>query len=268
MKFWILLSFAFFGGFSVTLSAQTVEICSDNSDWAPYSYYPRVNGKADKSRQIGITQDLLKEVFKIVGLKYSITPKPWKRCLREVHEFGRTKQFEAFIDGSFSEERVEKYHLSTTIYSTHPGVFYSTKTYPDGLPLKKPSDLNNFRICGVLGWNYEYFYQKYGVLRSKKIDQGAKTLEAALNKVAKGRCDVLENSIEPVYGGVAIGAITFPPGIKSMRLPGVDPLTFHVFIAKTSPRAYELLTKINQALLVIQHNGVSKSIIKKYLPDG
>jgi polar amino acid transport system substrate-binding protein len=268
MKFWILLLFAFLGGFSVTLSAQTVKFCTSHADWAPYSYSPRVNGKADKSRVIGITRDLLKEVFEIAGLKYSITQKPWKRCVREVHEFGTTKKSEAFFDGGFSEERVEKYYLSTPIYSTHPGVFYSTKTYPDGLPLKKPSDLNNFRLCGVLGWNYEYFYQNYGVLRSKKIDQGAKTLEAALNKVAKGRCDVLENSIEPVYGGVAIGAITFPPSIKSTRIPGVDPRTFHVFIAKTSPRAYELLTKINQAILVLQHNGVSKSIFKKYLPDG
>ncbi len=268
MKFWILLLFAFLGGFSVTLSAQTVKFCSDNSDWAPYSYYPRVDGRADKSGQIGITQDLLKEVFKIVGLKYSITPKPWKRCLRAVHEFGKTKQFESFIDGSFSEERVEKYYLSTPIYSTHQGVFYSKKTYPDGLPLKKPSDLNNFRLCGVLGWDYGIYYQNYGLLRSKKIDEGAKTMEAVLSKVAKGRCDVFGNSIEPVYGGVAIGAYTFPPSIESMRIPDVDPTTFHVFIAKTSPRAYELLTKINQALLVIQHNGVSKSIFKKYLPDG
>jgi ABC-type amino acid transport substrate-binding protein len=51
-----------------------------------------------------------------------------------------------------------------------------------------------------------------------------------------------------------------------MPLPGVEPITYHMFIAKTSPRAYELVAKINQALLILQHNGVSKRIFEKYLP--
>ncbi len=77
--------------------AQPVKICSDQEDWAPFTFYPRVNGKADKSRQIGITQDLLKEVFKIVGLKYSVTPQPWKRCLQEVHKFGKKKNLKCSL---------------------------------------------------------------------------------------------------------------------------------------------------------------------------
>ncbi len=246
--------------------AEPVNICSDQEDWAPFTYFPRVNGVADKSRQIGITQDLLKEIFKIVGLKYSVTTRPWKRCIKEVDNFGRNQKFEMFIDGSFSMEKMEKYYLSTTIYSTHQALFYSKKKFPDGLPLKKLSDLNKFTFCGVLGYNYERYYN-YGLLKSTKIDQGAVNIPNALKKIDSGRCDVLGNSAEIVYGGVTIGAYTLPPSIKSMKLPDVEPTTFHIFIAKTSPRAHELLTKINQAILVIQHNGVSKKIFKKYLPE-
>ncbi len=247
--------------------AEPVNICSDHEDWAPFTYFPRVNGVADKSRQIGITQDLLKEIFKIVGLKYSVTKQPWKRCIMEVDNFGKNQKFEMFIDGTFNMERMEKYYLSMPIYSTHQALFYSKKKFPDGLPLKKLSDLNKFTFCGVLGYNYEEYYSDYGLLRSKKIDQGAKSLPMALNKIDAGRCDVLGNGVEIVYGGVAVGAYTLPPSIRSMKLPGVEPTTFHIFIAKTSPRAHELLTKINQAILVIQHNGVSKKIFKKYLPE-
>ncbi len=172
-----------------------------------------------------------------------------------------------FIDGGFSLDKMEKYYLSMPIYSTNQGLFYSNKTFPDGLPYKKPSDLNNFKFCGVLGYNYEDYYKYYGLSKNTKIDQGAKNLLSALKKVDKGRCDVLGNGTEIVYGGVAIGAYKLPASIRNTKVLNAVPSTFHIFIAKTSPRAHELLTKINQALLVIQHNGVSKKIFKKYLPE-
>ncbi len=246
--------------------AEPVNICSDEEDWAPFTYFPRVNGIADKSRQIGITQDLLKEIFKIIGLKYSVNKRPWKRCLYEVKNFGKRRKFEIFIDGGYSKEKLKNFYLSLPIYSTHQGLFYSEKKFPDGLPFKKLSDLNKFTFCGVTGYSYEKYYKKYGLLRSVKIDQGAKNIPIALKKIDAGRCDVLGSSIEIIYGGIATGAYKLPPSIKSMKLPGVNPTTFHISIAKTSSRAQELLTKINQAISKIQKNGVSERIFRKYLP--
>lgn len=243
--------------------AQPVRICNDEAEWPPYTYYPRVDGKPDKSRLTGAVVELLDEIFKINEMEYSMKLLPWKRCLNEVYRFGKNRKYEVFTDGSFSVERTEKYYLSTLIYSTHQGVFYSKKKYPNGVPMQKSSDLNLFTLCGVHGYNYD----TYGLAKEKKIDTGAKTLRHALTKISKLRCDLLPNSLEPVYGGVAVGKYTIPADIASMPIPGMDPTTFHIFVSKSSPRAYELLTKINQAILILQHNGVSKKIFDKYFSE-
>lgn len=261
-----LITFIFLVASSVAI-AQPVRICDDDTEWPPYTYYPRVDGKPDKSRLTGAVVELLDEIFKINEMEYSIKLLPWKRCLNEVYRFGENRKFEVFTDGSFSVERTNKYYLSTMIYTTHQGVFYSKKKYPNGVPMQKSSDLNHFKLCGVHGWNYEYLYTDYGVAKDKKIDTGAKNIHHALTKISKLRCDVLPNSLEPVYGGVAVEKYTIPEDIASMPIPGVDPTTFHIFVSKSSPRAYELLTKINQAILILQHNGVSKKIFNKYFSE-
>ena len=247
--------------------AQPVRICDDAAEWPPYTYYPRVDGKPDKSRLTGAVVELLDEIFKINEMEYSIKLLPWKRCLNEVYRFGENRKFEVFTDGTFSVERTNKYYLSAMIYTTHQGVFYSKKKYPNGVPMQKSSDLNRFNLCGVHGWNYEYLYTDYGVVKDKKIDTGAKNIRHALTKISKLRCDVLPNSLEPVYGGVAVEKYTIPADNASIPIPGVDPTTFHIFVSKSSPRAYELLTKINQAILILQHNGVSNKIFNKYFAD-
>ena len=164
-------------------------------------------------------------------------------------------------------ERAEEYYLSIPIYKTRKGVFYSSRKYPAGIPISKLSDLNNFDICGIHGYNSEYMYTGDGLKKDKKIDTGAKSVHDALRKIASGRCDLLLTSIEPVYGAAQIGKYNIPKYISVIPMSEMEPTTFHIFISRSSPRAYELLTKINQAILILQHNGVSKEIFKKYLPE-
>lgn len=260
MKSWILTLFLLV--FCGDIMAQPVSICDDEAEWPPYIYYSRVNGKPDKSKLTGATVELFDEVFKLIGMKYSIQLRPWKRCLMEVHRFGQNQKFEVFTNGSFSMERADKYYISTSIYETHKGVFYSKKQYPNGLPIRKLSDLNNFdRIDGVLGYTYE----EYKLNSNKNIYQGAPNISASLKRLSSQRCDILLSSLEPVYGGEAIAKYIIPPDIDSMVVPGIETTTFHMFVSKSSPRAYELVTRLNQAILILQHNGVSKRIFRKYL---
>ena len=86
-----------------------------------------------------------------------------------------------------------------------------------------------------------------------------------MKRLSSQRCDILLSSLEPVYGGEAIGKYIIPPDIASMVVPGIETTTFHMFVSKSSPRAYELVTKLNQAILILQHNGASKRIFRKYL---
>jgi len=250
------------------LQAQPVKICDDGAEWAPFIYYERVNGKKNKSKLVGFVPELMQEVFEIVGLKHSMKLIPWKRCQARVEDFGESRKYEALTDASFSMERANKYWATAPLYEMRDGVFYSIKKYPNAPQITKPYDLVNFRLCGVLGYNYELMYEEYGVPRSKKVNTGAVNTMNVLEKISLGRgCDLIQSSIAIVYGGEAIGQYKIPSDIRSMPIPGGKRPNYHMFIAKTSPRAYELLTKINQALLILKNNGVSKKIYKKYIPN-
>jgi polar amino acid transport system substrate-binding protein len=107
-------------------------------------------------------------------------------------------------------------------------------------------------------------YRKYSLAKDKKIDTSARSRYAALKKVSVGYCDLLLNSIEPIYSAPIIGQYTIPQDINFITIPDIQPVTFHIFIAKSSPRAYELLTRINQAILILQHNGRADAIFEKY----
>jgi len=247
--------------------ANEVKICDDQGEWAPFSYYERVNGIADKTKLTGAVTDLLNEVFKIVDLKHSIDMIPWKRCTNLVDNYDKSKKYEVFINGSFNKKREEKYLISKPIYYTHQGVFYSKEKYPKGLPFYKKSDINNFKICSVLGYDKEIYYKDYGLAKDKKIDTRAKDILGVLKKISKNRCDIFINSKEPIYGAVAVGKYKLPKDIKSINIPNQKPSSFHIFIAKKSPRASELLEKINKAIVVLQNNGMYDKIFNKYLPE-
>ena len=252
-------------GFSNISTAQPVHICRNGSEYAPYVYWERVNGMVDKTKITGATTELLEKIFDLVDLKYTQDLIPWKRCLQEVADFGKNKRYEMFTDGSFSEDRAKKYYISAPIYKLHEGMWYSTKTFPNNVPIEKPSDLNQFKLCGILGNNYSWL-KEFGV--TAELYDGAKNINSALRMVSLNRCDFYFNSLEPSYGGAMLGVYEIPKDVVGVQFPGKRELSMHLFISKTSPRGFELFTRINNAVLLLQKRGVAESIYKKYVPGG
>lgn len=251
--------------FSLSIQAETVRICDDGAEWPPYAYYERESGVADKNKLTGATIDLVAEIFREIDLEYSITLLPWKRCMQEVEYFGTSGKYEVFINGSFNQERHDKFLMSAPLYKTHNGVFYSKKRFPGELPFKSAADLNKFNLCGVHGYNFEPFISA-GVTAS--IATNAKSNADNLTKVIAQRCDFFLSAIEPVYGGHAIGQHVIPEEIMSARIPDTKKFTFYLFVSKSSPRAHELYTNINQAIVKLYENGTTEKIYKNYLPQG
>jgi len=199
-----------------SINAKEVKICDDIGEWPPFSYFERDTAGDATPKLTGAVTELLDEVFKIVDLQYSVSMLPWKRCLTSVDNFDRVQKYEVFINGMRSKEREDKYLLSKSIYKTHQGVFYSTKKYPKGLPLYKASDINKFKICSIHGYAINLTNKLYALKKDTEIDDGAKDSLSALKKVSLGRCDILINSREPIYGSVAIGKFKLPNDIKSI----------------------------------------------------
>ncbi|WP_022941272.1 substrate-binding periplasmic protein [Psychromonas hadalis] len=245
--------------------SSVVSICSDSAEWPPYTFYPRNNGKIDKSMLTGATYDAIELIFKQAGMSMKMKMIPWKRCLQEVKNYTEKGNFEIFIDGSSNKKRMSQYIRTNPFYQMNQGLFYSTKKYPSGPDIKKVTDLNNFKVCGVAGYSYEQ-YQKKGL--TVNIDTGTKSSEALLKKLSAGRCDIFLSSIEPIIWGGLIGQFTLTADIKYSLLDEISKTKFYAWISKGSPRANQLVDTINKGLKTLKENGELETIFKTYLPTG
>ncbi|MEH6347459.1 MAG: transporter substrate-binding domain-containing protein [Bermanella sp.] len=247
---------------SNSVLSRDLQICNDQAEWPPYTYYVREAGVANKSQLTGATKDLLDSIFKDSGINFSIKLLPWKRCLTEVSD-GHT--YEVFADASSNQERLNLYHRSHAIYKTTEGLFFSKKRFPNGLKLSSAADINQYKLCGLMGYNYTSFFES-GV--KKDVDLGVNHASKALLKLEKGRCHVFLSIIEPVLGAVAINQYSLGPDIDHISLPGAKGTIFYLWVSKNSPRAEELLGVINSAIDKLYSNGEADKIFKKYLPGG
>jgi len=78
--------------------ADSVNICTDIAEFAPYTYHPRTDNKIDKSKLTGATKEFLDEIFKTINMGYKLDLLPWKRCLSEVENFGTNNNYEVFSE--------------------------------------------------------------------------------------------------------------------------------------------------------------------------
>ena len=112
----------------------------------------------------------------------------------------------------------------------------------------------------MLGYNYDV----YGFPDNKGLYTGFKTKKAALKGISVGRYDLFLGSGVTVYGFKALGEDIIPEGVLHEKIDAARNKPYHMFISKSSPRAYELLTKINQAIIILQARGVIDKICSKY----
>lgn len=253
---------------TVSFASEPVRICHDQAEYPPYLFWQRNEGKIDRSKVVGPVAELLAEIFKIVDLEHSIELIPFKRCEQEVYRFGSTKQYEMFALATAQKSRLEKAWVVGPIFRMSPGILYSTKKYPNGIPFKKmetiiEKGMPGYMVCGLFGNNYGGFGAG-----AKGIDQGSKDNNALLRKILLGRCDVAYSGIGQYVGGKYVGR-SMVDGIGFQVLTSEDSFTntFYFFVSKSSPRAYELTTKINQALKQLDRSGITDKIYRKYFPE-
>lgn len=251
--------------FSINAYAEPVHICDDSAEWPPYAFYQRDGDTVNKDVVTGGTYDLVQAVFNKIGMEYTYALVPWKRCLQEVKNFDKAKKYEIIANAGYNEERDQTYLITLPIYRTHQGYFYSTEAFPDGPPAKSISDMNNYKVCGINGYNYT-MYSDNGL--TAKMDMGASNLQGIMGKLHNKRCDIFPSSLEPVYGMETIGAVDFKGVIKGMPISELKKTDFHLYVSRSSDRGEELRNKINDAIKEMQGSGEAETIYKKYLPDG
>jgi|GEM_PF-6395879 len=119
--------------------------------------------------------------------------------------------------------------------------------------------MRDFSICGLLGWNYDSYYTKHGMPRSVKITKSAGGMPGAFSLLSEGRCQVLEVHPQIVIGAVVTGELKMPNNIACRNLVG-DLQNFYLMVARKSPRAKELVTRLSTAIIHLKSTGKWRSI--------
>ncbi len=206
--------------------------------------------------------ELVERIFDLIKIDYQITAIPWKRCLHEVATFDHSRSYEVAIEGTLNEKRLEAFYMTAPVYTTTGAYWYSKQRFPNGPVIQNPADLKDYRLCGILGYNYTGYR-----LPPDMVKHRSKTYQAAFTMVPLGRCDLFLSNIPTVVGKTKLGELSVPDDVDGKRVPGLPSGTFHIFIAKSSPRAHMLLSEINQAILTLTYRGVTDEIFRKYLPQ-
>lgn len=236
-----------------------IAICEDGSEWPPYTYFERREGKKSE-RIIGFAVDVVHDIFSRNGLQYSLELIPWARCQAEVR---LGKNFQMALNLSYSEERARNYLLTRPYYQTTSYYFYSRRHNPNGLPIHSVADLKSYAVCGLLGYNYTGYGLKPG-----EVDQQARDFPAVIAKLHNRRCDLFVEKLEIMTGFLVIGEpFLQDKDLGRAAIPGMEQAPFHMAISPAMPQASALRKLLDEELLKMENSGKLKLLWQKYAAE-
>jgi polar amino acid transport system substrate-binding protein len=237
---------------------EKIAICEDGAEWPPYTHYQRVNGQATKE-VVGFSVDVVNEIFKKHGIESKVDLIPWARCQAELLD-GTTYQMA--LNASFNAKRDHDYLLVKPHYSIRSDYFYSKKNHPNALTINSVKDLQNYNVCGMLGYNYD----EYGV-KAVKLDQHSTDFSSMISKLYAGRCDLFIEKYEIMAGFKVTGQdFLADPNLGAAAIPGFPTSNFHMMISRKYPKAAALKEILEAGITEMEASGRLQELSKKYVP--
>ncbi len=245
------LGMTLFSPITKGFASEPVSICGE--PWPPFLYESKDNNQENKNIA-GIHLENFRLLAELTGLDFNFSILPWKRCKFYVENYSKPGDHEIAIDASFNTDRAERFHFVGPMYTIGTAVFYSRNRFPEG-PLSKKTgrvissinEMQDFSICGMLGWNYEMYYVEHGIPRSVEVIRTSAGYQGMFSMLSKGRCDLVETHPALVLGAMMVGELKMPKDIACNKLHK-EPQKFYMMIARNSPRAEALVTRLSKAL--------------------
>jgi polar amino acid transport system substrate-binding protein len=243
---------------AVHAAEPPVQIClGESNEWPPFTYWERRDGQPDPTRLTGSATALVLGALDQLGLEYRIHYLPWARVQQELAEYADKRRCELTWDASYKPERAEYAFYSVPLYRTQLGLFYSRRRFAEPPQLQGPGRLRGFRVCGVIGYNYA----PYGIGEEIQL---VPSIQQSLDMLERGRCDLFPSEVEPLRGGIALGIYQGHPQLRHLKLE--QSKQFYVLVSKGSPRAANLINRLNQALIAAEESGRSVEVFRRFLP--
>ncbi|MGD8110752.1 substrate-binding periplasmic protein [Vibrio sp. TRT 17S01] len=225
----------------------TIHLCGDAVDWPPYTY-------TDKGQVLGVDVDILRNIFDKHDIRYDVSMTSWTRCLRGVEQ----GMYDIALSATFAKEREQKYLYTDWYYDITPVYVFSRMNHPKGIELKSPSDLNNYVVCGIFGYNYRDF-------NLDDIQQYANSIYQGLNAVRQKQCDVFISWKEIHQGFQKIWNISIiGDEFEERNVPNMDKHRFYMMISQTRADKEQLRELINKEIARLKRSGEIENIISRH----
>ena len=241
-----------------SLSGTTICGCDDDAEWPPYAYFKRENGSETKE-VIGLSVDVVNEIFGSQEVTFKPKLIPWMRCLNEVE----TGHCDMVMNAAYSKERSGKFYISHSFYATTPYYFFSKKNNPDGLNIQNKLDLSKFRIAGKLGYSYADYGLTYDEIVAKSgiyADNYSKLIQL----LHAGRVDIIIERLEVMAGFDVTGASLLQDEMLGYApIPQVEPSKFYMMFPK-SKKGAELKDLADSGIERLIKSGRLLELKKKY----
>jgi len=221
---------------SVTVGATPVKICGVN--WPPSTIV--VDGHIVK----GYSVDVFNEAFKRIGVEFTLTVMPWKRCVKWV----TSGDFDAVIDAGEANEGL--------IFGEYPNSFAPLAIFVrEGFPKDDyiPEMLTGKSVGVVRGYNsYTQVGHQLGWNIIQTNDEGKMFRMLLAKRFDYAFSDILSTPILSKQLGFRVKALT-PHVINSK------------FYLSFNPNRYMLAKKYDAVIEILLEEGVLDRIYKRYL---
>lgn len=240
-----------------SLGADAIQICDGDEEWPPFSYFERMDQGEKGAHLTGFVVDLIGQILSSKEIDFEIDKQmPWPRCQTEVL---RGNRFQVVLQAGSSEERRRQYHLVGPIYTLQMSYFYARDRHPNGLAIEKAEDINQYRVCGLSGYDYSYEW-----LEPEKLDADSLTYQSLAEKLQRGRCDLFLESSEILRGFDRLQGTGTMDGISGQLIPGAVADEYYFLVTRQASNSEELVKILENGLRAVQRNGVLETLRKKY----
>jgi len=237
----------------------TLAACADQAEMPPFVFAERVNGQPS-GKVVGATVDLLKLIGQREGWQVNVQLLPWARCLALVADHR--------VDLALNVGKADansKLLLSEPYFTMHNVYFYSRRARPQGIRLRRLSEVRNYRLCGLGGYRFE----DYGI-PTAAVDRGTTVgYEQLIAKLHLGRCDLFIDSRETMAGRYLINpklrSLLVDGTLVSQPLPDAPLRPLYFGAAADSPDAVKLLHAVNEGLARLENTRQLEKLLAHYL---